>query len=109
MEEYRELISEMEDVDGILFYKIGRSFNVEKRLATFLNSLKPKLLAIITDSHEFIFETERQLLDNLKTQGYSYKPKVEFKGKGECFIINQEVVDSFKKQERRLRNSIVLR
>lgn len=78
---------------GELFYKVGiSSTSVAKRFSG--RSKMPysyELVMEINDSPDSIYDLENNLLRDLFR--YYYKPKVDFKGKTECFSELQPVLD----------------
>lgn len=88
--------------DEGVWYKIGRSFDIGKRISNLKGSYQEiSLVSTATGTHRTVYETEQYLHEILKE--YKHKPNVWFGGAGECFSIeilsNPEVICTFKLKE----------
>lgn len=68
------------------FIKIGRTFNIKRRLNSFPKDYKITELALIEDSHKNIHKLEQQL--HTKYKEFSVHPQILFGGSTECFTIS---------------------
>lgn len=85
-------IMSLVDTDGYLFYKIGRSFDVSKRLNNISVSYKNvSVLKTFKGIHSDIYRLEGLLINSL-VKDNRYKPNIWFAGSTECFSYDEELL-----------------
>lgn len=70
------------------FIKIGRSFDISRRVKELGKYYEVEVLSTVRDLHKVIHEIEVKYLRMLKDAGCSYKPLTSFGGHTECFSLD---------------------
>lgn len=81
----------MTEDDGTKFYKVGITFlKLDRRFSGYRLPYEYNIVEIIeSNDGAYIYDLENQL--HRKYKEFSYKPKRNFKGDGECFLFIGEV------------------
>lgn len=74
------------------FIKVGRSFNVHKRINALARSgYEVKLMVKFSGLHEYVYKQEQEIHKVLREDGFYFTPSIHFAGDSECFKIESTI------------------